>query len=186
MENVSLNVATGRRMIVQRIGLISGPVLAAICLFLLPETYLGTTGEVAQLSPAGRATMAMLAWMALWWLTEAVPIYVTALLPLALFPLSGVASMSDTARPYAHPLIFLFMGGFLLALSMERWGLGKRIALTILLAVGSNPIRIVAGFMFTTALLSAFVSNTATTAMMLPIALSVIGLVRPSSDPTRN
>jgi len=164
--------------------MICGPVIAAICLFSLPHAYLGTTNEVVQLSPAGRATMAMLVWMALWWLTEAVPIYVTALLPLALFPLAGVASMNEAARPYAHPLIFLFMGGFLLALSMERWGLGKRIALTVLFAVGSNPIWIVGGFMFTTALLSAFVSNTATTAMMLPIALSVIGLVRPSSDPT--
>ncbi len=178
MANQRLPAPTSRlRLIVQWTGLVAGPLVAGICYLLLPDAYRSAADEIVQFSQPGRATMAMLVWMALWWLTESVPIYVTALLPLSLFPLLNVASMRDAASPYANPLIFLFMGGFLLALSMERWGLGKRIALTVLRAVGSNPIRIVAGFMFTTAILSAFVSNTATTAMMLPIALSVTGLV---------
>jgi sodium-dependent dicarboxylate transporter 2/3/5 len=168
------------------LALVGGPLLATICWWLLPLQYQHADGELVPFSPAGRATMLMLMWMAVWWLTEAISIYATALLPLVCFPLLGVAPMDAAAGPYANPLIFLFMGGFLLALSMERWGLGKRIALLVLSAVGADPIRIVAGFMFTTALLSAFVSNTATVAMMLPIALSVVGLVQAGDAATSN
>lgn len=89
-------------------------------------------------------------WMGIWWLTEAVPIYATALLPVAVFPLLGIADMKAASSPYANPLIFLFMGGFLLALSMQKWGLGKRIALTILRIVGTRPVNMIAGFMLTT------------------------------------
>ncbi len=124
--------------------------------------------------------------MAIWWLTEAIDISATALLPLAAFPTFGVASMRDTAAPYAHPLIFLFMGGFLLALSMQRWQLDRRIALLTLSFVGTRPTRMIGGFMFITAALSGFVSNTATAAMMLPIALSVVALIsNDSSDEAR-
>ena len=121
-------------------------------------------------------------WMATWWLTEAIDISATALLPLVLLPLFGAASMKQATQPYAHPLIFLFMGGFLIALSMRRWGLDKRVALNTLRLVGTRPANMVAGFMLATAGLSAFVSNTATTAIMLPIALSVIQLVRGTRD----
>jgi sodium-dependent dicarboxylate transporter 2/3/5 len=165
------------RASIQWLGLVAGPVLALFSFLAIGDSYLATNGELVEFSIAGRATAAMMVWMAVWWLTEAVAIYATALLPLATFPLFGIAEMSKAAASYAHPLIFLFMGGFLLALSMQRWGLGKRIALLVLTAVGSKPTHIVAGFMFTTAVLSAFVSNTATTAMMLPIALSVMTLV---------
>jgi sodium-dependent dicarboxylate transporter 2/3/5 len=116
-------------------------------------------------------------WMAVWWLTEAIPISATALLPLVVFPLFGAATMEKAAAPYADPLIFLFMGGFLIALSMQRWGLDRRIALNTLRLVGTRPTHMIAGVMLATAVLSAFVSNTATTAMMLPVALSVIHLV---------
>lgn len=117
-------------------------------------------------------------WMALWWMTEAVPIPVTSLLPLIVFPVVGLRSMADTAAPYANPLIFLFMGGFILALGMERCQLHRRIALGILKRVGTRPRGIVAGFMLACALLSMWVTNTATTMMMLPIGLSVVSLAR--------
>lgn len=128
-------------------------------------------------SGAGRATVALMVWMAAWWLSEAVDVAVTALLPVALFPLLGIADIKTAAAPYASDLIFLFLGGFLIALAMQRWRLDQRIALLTLRLTGSEPHRMVAGFMLATALLSAFVSNTATAAMMLPIGLSVIDLV---------
>ncbi|MDY8109086.1 DASS family sodium-coupled anion symporter [Fulvimarina sp. 2208YS6-2-32] len=115
--------------------------------------------------------------MIVWWITEAVPVPATALLPLVLFPLTGAISMDDAAAPYADPTIFLFMGGFMLAGAMERWNLHRRIALNIVARTGSRRHHIVGGFMLATAFLSMWVSNTATTVMMLPIALSVVGLV---------
>jgi sodium-dependent dicarboxylate transporter 2/3/5 len=114
--------------------------------------------------------------MAVWWITEAIPIPATALFPLALFPLLGAGTIRDAASPYANPLIFLFMGGFMLALAMQRWGLHRRIALHIIRRMGSQPTSIVAGFMLSSAFLSMWVSNTATAMMMLPIGLSVIEL----------
>jgi sodium-dependent dicarboxylate transporter 2/3/5 len=114
--------------------------------------------------------------MALWWMTEAMPIPVTSLLPLLVFPPLGVASMDAAASPYANPLIFLFLGGFLLALAMQRWGLHRRLALRVVRAVGTRPRAIVGGFLASTAILSMGVSNTATTMMMLPIGLSIAQL----------
>ncbi len=112
--------------------------------------------------------------MATWWVTEAMPIPVTALLPVAVLPTFGVRDAADVTAPYAHPLIFLFLGGFLIALAIQRWNLHLRIALLILRIAGQAPDRIVAGFMGGTAVLSMWVSNTATAAMMLPIGLSVL------------
>lgn len=131
------------------------------------------------------AAMPPLAWqvagitalMAVWWVTEALPIAVTALVPVIIFPLSGVAPIHEAAASYANPLIFLFLGGFMLALALERWGLHRRIALTVLKGFGARPSALVAGFMAATACLSMWVSNTATAMMMLPIGLSVIGLL---------
>jgi sodium-dependent dicarboxylate transporter 2/3/5 len=114
--------------------------------------------------------------MAIWWMTAAIPVFATALLPLALLPLFGAGGIRETAAPYAHELIFLFMGGFIIALAMQRWGLHQRIALNALRLAGTRQTGIIAGFMAVTAFLSMWVSNTATTIMMLPIALSVIGL----------
>ena len=113
-------------------------------------------------------------WMAIWWLFEAVPLAVTALLPIVLFPLLGVESGKATARAYFNSVIFLFLGGFLIALAMERWELHRRIALRILLWVGGGPSRVVLGFMGVTAFLSMWISNTATTMMMVPMAMAVI------------
>lgn len=162
---------------VQWIGLIAGPVLALLLYSLLPHAYTNSEGEPIEFSNAGRATMALAAWMAIWWMTEAVELYATALLPLVALPMSGASPVREAAAPYAHELIFLFMGGFLIALAMQRWGLHRRLALRALRAAGDHPAGIVACFMGVTAFFSMWVSNTATAVMMLPIALSIIGLV---------
>lgn len=114
--------------------------------------------------------------MALCWMSEALPLAVTALLPIVLAPLLGLAAVRGVTASYAHPLIFLFLGGFVLGLAIQRWGLHERIALWILRAIGGTPASEIAGFMLATAFLSMWVSNTATAIMMLPIALSVIAL----------
>jgi sodium-dependent dicarboxylate transporter 2/3/5 len=127
--------------------------------------------------PAAWRVAGVAALMAVWWITEALPIPVTALVPIVAFPLAGLASIEEAAAPYANPLMFLFLGGFMLALALERWNLHRRLALTILKRFGARPAALVAGFMIATASLSMWVSNTATAMMMLPIALSVIGLL---------
>lgn len=149
------------------IGLGLGPVLAALLYVLLPNT----------LSADGKAAAAIAIVMATWWVTEAIPLAATALLPLVLFPLFGVAEIGDVTAPYASDIIFLFMGGFILGLAMQRWGLHKRFALRTVLLVGTSPVRLIAGFMIATAFLSMWVSNTATAVMMLPVGVSVLGLV---------
>lgn len=125
--------------------------------------------------------LAVAALMAIWWASEALPLAATALVPLAAFPILGVAPLRDTASSYAHPLIFLFMGGFLVAQAMQRWNLHRRIALSIAVRAGAEPTRLIAGFMVATAFLSMWVSNTATTIMMLPIAASVVGVIAANS-----
>ena len=156
---------------------------AGLVFLLLPGSYLDNLGREVAFSSAGRLTAAAGAWMAIWWITEAIPVYATALLPLALLPAGGAVSMRETAAPYAHELIFLFMGGFVIALSMQRWGLHRRFALTVVRLAGAAPHRMVGGFMLVTALVSMWVSNTATAMMMLPIATSVIETVQPGGDP---
>ena len=125
------------------------------------------------LSVEGWRTAAVAVLMAIWWMTEAIPIPATAILPLGLFPLLGVLDAANASAPYASELIFLFMGGFFLAVTMEKWGLHKRIALRIMTVVGTSPNQLILGFMLATAFLSMWISNTATTAMMLPIAIAV-------------
>ncbi len=120
--------------------------------------------------------------MAVWWICESIPIPITALLPLVLFPMLGVGEIRATAAPYANPLIFLFLGGFLIALGMERWNLHRRMALNIIRVIGTEPKAIIIGFMVAGAFLSMWVSNSATAMMMLPIGLSVIALTKPSGD----
>jgi len=130
------------------------------------------------------AVAAVVALMMTWWVFEALPIAATALVPIVALPLLGVADVKQATAPYAHPLIFLFLGGFLLAKAVERWNLHRRIALSVLTVVGSAPSRLVGGFMVATASLSMWLSNTATAIMMLPIALSVIGLLGERRDET--
>lgn len=149
----------------QFIGLILGPVL-----FLLTLLFFKPEG----LTPEGLAILASTLWIATWWITEAIPIPVTSLLPLVLFPLSGGMEVKSTASAYGDETIFLFMGGFMIALAMEKWNLHRRIALTIISAIGTNMDRIVLGFMVATGFLSMWISNTATAMMMVPIGLAII------------
>lgn len=156
-------------------GLVAGPAAAAAAL-LLP----GPEG----MAPEAWRMVAITLWMVIWWLSEAVPIPATALLPLLLMPVLGVQGISSTAPHYANPLIFLFLGGFLLATAMQRVGLHRRIALTIVLFVGTTPERIVLGFLLATAFLSMWISNTATAILMYAVALPVIDYVgRETGDP---
>ncbi len=158
-------VGFGRR---QAIGWIAGPALLLLTLLLpAPEG----------LSELGWRTAGVAALMAVWWIAEPIPIPATSLLPMVLFPLLGIADIRAAAAPYAHPIIYLFFGGFLIALAMERWGLHRRIALGLIGRMGTEPSRIVGGFMIASAFLSMWVSNTATALMMLPIALSVVALL---------
>ncbi len=124
--------------------------------------------------------IAVAAWLVVWWMTEAVPLPVTALLPLVLFPLLGIFTMGEATAPYASPIVFLFMGGFLIALAMEKRNLHRRIALNLIRLTGTDANGIILGFMLATAFLSMWISNTATTVMMLPIAISVIDLLKES------
>ncbi len=147
-----------------RFGMILGPVLFLL-LFFAPEGFLpGNAGRVA----------AVTALMATWWICESVPLAVTALIPLAAFPFLKIVSAQETAKSYAAPEIFLFMGGFFIAIAMQRWNLHRRIALGIVCLFGCRGHRIILGFMTASAFISMWVSNTATTMMMLPIALAVL------------
>ena len=157
---------------IKGVALFGGPAAAVV-------VYL-SLGSAQGLSDSGRGVSALGVLMAIWWLTEAIPIPATALLPVAVLPLVSVGeiSVADAAAPYARETIFLFMGGFMLALAMERWNLHRRVALRTVLIVGTRPRKLILGFMIATAFLSMWISNTATTVMMLPIGLSVIDLVR--------
>ncbi len=149
-------------------GLLFGPLLFALIILFSPEDLL---------NPNAWKVIGVAAWMITWWITEAAPIAVTALLPIVLFPLTGVFTVDEATAPYANKIIFLFMGGFLLGLGMERHNLHKRIALNLIKLTGTNPNGIILGFMLTTAFISMWISNTATTVMMLPIALSITNLL---------
>ena len=128
----------------------------------------------AGMPPSAHAVAGLAAWMAVWWLTAVMPLAVTALLPLALLPLITPLGIDRVSRPYADPIIFLFLGGFFLAAATERWALHRRLALAVIGAVGTEPRRLVLGLMLATGFASMWISNTATAVMMLPLA-SVLG-----------
>ncbi len=155
-------------MSVKKVALWLGPVLSGGML-LLPHTVDDLSWRV----------LAVGLWMLVWWLSETVNLAVTALLPLVLFPILGVMPIEDVAVNYANPLVYLFFGGFILALGIEKWHLHQRIALNIIRLTGTSTLRIFLGFMLSTAFISMWISNTATTVMMLPIALSVIKITSP-------
>jgi sodium-dependent dicarboxylate transporter 2/3/5 len=149
-------------------GWIIGPALLLLTLILDPPSGL---------SEAGWRTAGAAALMATLWITESIPIPVTALFPLILFPALGLSNIKESATPYGNPLIFLFLGGFLIALAMQKWNLHRRVAINLISAMGTKPRRIAAGFLLASALISMWVSNTATALMMLPIALSVVQFI---------
>ncbi len=153
---------------VKVLGLFLGPALFALISFINPQTYL---------NPDAWTVIGIALWMITWWITEAAPIPVTAILPIVLFPLTGIFTIDEATAPYANKIIFLFMGGFMLGLAMEKHNLHKRIALNLIKKTGTNPNGIILGFMLTTAFISMWISNTATTVMMLPIALSITSLL---------
>ncbi|MEX0900819.1 MAG: DASS family sodium-coupled anion symporter [Gammaproteobacteria bacterium] len=153
-------------------GLLTGPLLAALAYAFIPD------GAAGGLDHGGRVTAAIGIWMAVWWMTEAIPLPATSLLPVVLFPLTDALPAAAAMRPYASEIVFLFMGGFMIGLAMQRWGLHRRIALNIVRAVGTSPPRLVGGFMLATASLSLWISNTASTVMLLPVGISVIELLR--------
>ncbi len=169
----------GGRSTTQIVGLILGPAIAAALLIADSAGW-----ELDPSRPRINEMAAVAALMAVWWLTEAVPLAVTALLPLVLFPLLKIPPYSDIAFQYGREILFLFLGGFLIALGIEESGLHRRVALHVLRIVGDRPRQIVLGFMLATAGLSMWISNTATTLMMLPIAVSVLGQIE-RSDASR-
>lgn len=150
------------------VALVLGPLVCAVMVLLPPPDGL---------PPAAWYVVAVTSWMVIWWLSEVIPLPATALIPIPLIPMLGIASPSGVAANYAHPLIFLFLGGFMMAAAMQKSGLHKRIALKIVAVVGTSAPRIVGGFMLATAFLSMWISNTATTIMMYAVGISVIQIV---------
>ncbi|MBO75663.1 MAG: anion transporter [Flavobacteriales bacterium] len=153
---------------------VAGPLIAALVWWL--SIVQGLPDEATRI-------LAAAVWMLIWWIAEAVPLGVTSVLPIVLFPVMGIASIAETTAPYGSHYVFLFLGGFLIALALERWDLHKRFALSVLVFAGGNPRWLIAGFMAATAALSMWISNTATTLMMLPIALSVLHKVDAKAHP---
>ena len=161
----------------KNIGLVSGPLsFILVILFFHPE---GLTLQA-------NAIIASTVWMAIWWITEAIPISVTALLPIILFPLTGGLELSETTASYGHKYVFLYLGGFIIAIAMQKWNLHKRIALNIISFIGTNVIKIILGFMVATAFLSMWISNTATAVMMLPIAMAIVDQLKDNPDTIEN
>ncbi|MDQ3392804.1 MAG: SLC13 family permease [Bacteroidota bacterium] len=147
------------------IGLLFGPLLFLTIILLPPPEGM---------SIEARNVLACTVWVAIWWITEAAPIPVTSLLPIVVFPLTGALSLKSTTEAYGNPIVFLYLGGFVIAIAMEKWNLHKRIALNIVKAIGVNQKKIVLGFMVATAFLSMWISNSATAMMMLPIGVAII------------
>ncbi|HAI75500.1 MAG TPA: anion transporter, partial [Microscillaceae bacterium] len=156
----------------QKWGLFAGPLLCVAVAYLPALSFF---------QPKAQWAISIGLWMLVWWISEAIPMAATALLPLVLFPLVGLLDLKEAAAPYANPVIFLFMGGFMIALAMEKWRLHLRIALNIIRLTGTQAHTILLGMMCATALLSMWISNTATTLMMLPIASSIISLLTSES-----
>ena len=159
-------------MFTKRLGFFLGPVLFIALYILVPAGFI---------SPNAYKVIAVAAWMICWWVTESAPFPVTALVPLIMFPLLGVMPMSQAAAPYANPIIFLFMGGFFIALALEKHRLHERIALNIIRLTGTSGNGIILGFLIATAFISMWISNTATAMMMMPIAISVVKLIIPDT-----
>lgn len=177
----------------QVIGLIAGIVLALAVYAFFPtsavDTVMQSAGAKADVEysyDALRTVAAVTVLMGAWWMTEAIPLAATALLPIAIFPIMGVAAFKDVASPYASSTIFLFMGGFLIALALQRWNLHRRLALMVVRVVGTSPKRLILGFMIATGFMSMWVSNTATAVVMLPIGISVLQLTADSVGGMKN
>ena len=158
-------------------GLFLGPIVFTLILFFFsPEG----------LNYEAKCILASTAWMAVWWITECVPIAVTALLPIVLFPVTGGLDLQSTTASYGHKLVFLFVGGFIIALAIEKWNLHKRFALNIIRITGSKKSKVILGFMIATAFLSMWISNTATSIMILPVGLAIIAQLKDDPNTIEN
>ncbi|MFH4965890.1 DASS family sodium-coupled anion symporter [Gaetbulibacter sp. M235] len=161
----------------QKVGLFFGPLsFVLIILFYHPQG----------LNDAANAILASASWIAIWWISEAIPIAATALLPMVLFPLSGGMGLNETTASYGHKYVFLYVGGFILAIAIEKWKLHRRIALTIIKVVGTNVTNIILGFMIATAFLSMWISNTATAVMILPVGMAIITQLKDNPQTIEN
>ena len=149
----------------KKIGFILGPLTFIILMFI---------GPFEGLSQPAHSILSSTLWIAIWWITEAIPIAATALIPIVLFPLSGGLDLSATTASYGHKFVFLYLGGFLIAIGIEKWKLHKRIAINIISFIGIDARRVILGFMLATEFLSMWISNTATSVMMLPIGIAII------------
>tara|TARA_Y100000991_G_scaffold139653_1_gene105181 strand:- start:5582 stop:7093 length:1512 start_codon:yes stop_codon:yes gene_type:complete len=158
-------------------GLILGPIIFSVILIFVDAE--GLTFEA-------KCILASTCWMAIWWVTECIPISVTALLPIVLFPLTGGMDIEKTTAAYGHKLVFLFVGGFLIALAIEKWHLHKRLALNIITVTGTSKSKIILGFMLSTAFLSMWISNTATSIMILPVGLAIISQLNDDKKTSEN
>jgi sodium-dependent dicarboxylate transporter 2/3/5 len=165
------------QLIRKKSGLMLGPLV-----FVLIQYFFKPEG----LSPQGIAVLACTLWIAIWWITEAIPIAVTSMLPVILFPLTGAMSIHDTTSSFGDKYIFLYIGGFILSIAIEKWSLHKRIALNIINAIGTNSSSIVLGFMIATGFLSMWISNTATAVMMMPIGLAIVKQFEDHPDTQEN
>lgn len=174
---------TASRLSASLVGLFLGPVLVLLLLLIgPPATLVESSGQAM---PDAWIVLCLLVLMAVWWVTEALPIPVTSLLPMIVLPLAGVMSISEASAPYMHPIIVLLMGGLIFAKAIEQWGLHERIALNFVARTGGNPAGLIGGFMVAAAALSMWISNSATSIMMMPIALSVAAAVETDPDQSR-